>query len=168
MPLAASPPQCDEPKARARGQSLCPSALSPPRPALGPLPDQRGGPHVALYCMAFILLGSWGRDPSWLFPTLPAQSAPSIPSPQGLLCLCQPLAAPAVAFAHAKYSFWKDLFSLIRWPPSSLPCTVREGKPMGGKVDRLTTQAKSLWDVSSVYGNPGPCVQFCPHFSSLS
>lgn len=39
---------------------------------------------------------------------------------------------------------------------------------MGGKVDRLTTQAKSLWDVSSVYGNPGPCVQFCPHFSSLS
>jgi len=91
------------------------------------------------------------------------QSPPFTPTPQGPLCLCRPLAAPAVAFAHAKYSFWKDLFSLIGWPPSSLPCTVREGKAMGGKVDRLTTQAKSLWDycVSSAYGNPGPRVQFC-------
>ena len=70
-----------------QGQRLHPSAISPPRPMIGPLHDQRGGPYVTLYYTAFILLGSWDRDMSWLFPALPAHS-PFCPAPQDLLCLC--------------------------------------------------------------------------------
>lgn len=76
---------------------------------LRPLPDQRGGPYVTLYCTAFILLGSWGRDVGWLFPALPAHSS-SCPAPQAFYVCAWPLAALAVALAYAKYSFWKDFF----------------------------------------------------------
>lgn len=74
-------------KLGARGQSLHRSALTLPGPVLGPLRNQRAGPYVTLYCTAFILPGSWGRDMSWLFAALPTHS-PFCPAPQGLLCLC--------------------------------------------------------------------------------
>lgn len=51
-------------KLGARGQSLHRSALTLPGPVLGPLRNQRAGPYVTLYCTAFILPGSWGRDVS--------------------------------------------------------------------------------------------------------
>lgn len=96
-------------KPGAQEQSLHPSALSPARPMPRPLPDQRGGLYVTFYCMAFILLGSWGRDVGWLFPALPAHSS-SCPAPQAFYVCAWPLAALAVALAYAKYSFWKDFF----------------------------------------------------------
>lgn len=109
-PFAASPPGCDELKARGRGQSLRPSAISPPRPLLGPLPDQRGGPYVTLsYCMAFILLDSWGRDLSWLFPALPANS-PFLQTSQGLLYLCLATGSTSSGISLCQMHFWKDLF----------------------------------------------------------
>lgn len=143
-PLAASPPQCDEPKARACGHSLHPSALSPPRPTLGPLPDQRGEPYVTLSLLHGLYpSGLLGRDLSWLIPALPAKS-PFRPAPQGLWTCAWPLAAPAVASAYAKYTFGKIF--LLSSSNHLFPIIDREGKHMGGKVDRLTIQALSLLD----------------------
>lgn len=77
--------------------------------------------HVTLYCMALILLGSWGRDLSWLLPILPARYPPLFLRLRAFCTCAWPLAALAAAFAYAKYSFWKDLFSSSGQPPSSLP-----------------------------------------------
>lgn len=92
-----------------------PSALRPlpPQALARALPDQRGGPHVTLYCMAFTLRAPGADTRAGLFPL--CLHAP-LPPPQLLRAFCTcawPLAALAVALAYAKYCFWKDLFSLV-------------------------------------------------------
>lgn len=63
-----------------------------------------------LYCTAFILLGSWGRDLSWLFPALPAKS-PLRPTPQGLLYLCLATGSTSSGISLCQIHFWKDVFN---------------------------------------------------------
>ena len=140
-------------KVGARGQDLHSSALSPPRPMLGPLRDQRGGPYVTLYCTAFILLGFWGRDVSWLFPALPAHS-PFRPAPQGLLCLCLATGSTGSGISSCQIQLFERPFFLL------LP------KQQSGRVERLTTPAESLLDycMQQMYSHPNPMSSSIPTF----
>ena len=68
-------------------------------------------------------------------------------------CVCAwPLAAPAVALAYAKYSFWKDLFSLIGWSPSSQTWAVRER----GKANHVCWAPPGPLHAASVPTQPRP------------